>query len=87
VAWQLVTAVADPDTLMDEALRMADALAARSPAAVAATRALLLDTPRHDLEAQMELEGRAISRSAASVPGRQGLRDFVERHGDRRHRP
>ncbi len=74
----LVTRVVEPDELLPEARRIADALAAAAPAAIAATKHALDAAWDRDLatalEAEAELQGR-LGRSADHAEGLAAFRD------------
>ena len=77
--WGLVSRVVPAGQLMNEAMNMAETLAAGSLGSHAAVKSLLLSSFNNSLETQMELEGREISRRAASADGREGITAFTEK--------
>jgi 2-(1,2-epoxy-1,2-dihydrophenyl)acetyl-CoA isomerase len=77
--WGLVTRVVPDDSLLDEAIELARTLANGPTRAFGAAKRLLLDGATHTLEAQMELEARAIAESASTPDGREGIAAFLEK--------
>jgi 2-(1,2-epoxy-1,2-dihydrophenyl)acetyl-CoA isomerase len=82
--WGLVTqVVATPELALAQALQWAESLARGAAGSHGSVRRLLLATFGNGLEAQMELEGRAISACAASPDGREGVSAFLARRPPR----
>ena len=75
----IVTRVVADDELETETERVARVLAAGSRGSTASVRQLLLASFDNSLETQMESEGRALARCAASTDGREGIRAFVDK--------
>ncbi|MEQ9003751.1 MAG: enoyl-CoA hydratase-related protein [Pseudomonadales bacterium] len=77
--WGIVNReVADGEAL-PQALALAAELASGATRAYGAVKTLLNETFEHGLEAQMELEARAIADLAASEDGQEGMRAFTEK--------
>ncbi|MDX1605775.1 MAG: enoyl-CoA hydratase-related protein [Candidatus Competibacterales bacterium] len=81
--WGLVTRVVPDEQLADEALAQARCLAAGPSAAYGAAKRLLARSAGNSLEAQLELEARAIATAAASADGREGVRAFLDKRSPR----
>lgn len=81
--WGLVTRVVVDEALQADAASLARDLAAGPTAAYAATKHLLLESFSATLETQMEKEGRAISWTAGSRDGREGIAAFLEKRPPR----
>jgi 2-(1,2-epoxy-1,2-dihydrophenyl)acetyl-CoA isomerase len=79
----LVTRVVADDALLAEAAELARQLASGPTRAFGATKRLLLGGMHESLETQMELESRAISASAGSSDGKEGMQAFVEKRAPR----
>jgi 2-(1,2-epoxy-1,2-dihydrophenyl)acetyl-CoA isomerase len=77
--WGLVNRVVPDAEVLDEAERLARSLATGAPFAQAATKRLLYGGFSESLEAQMELESRAIVEAARTADGREGLTAFLEK--------
>ena len=77
--WGLLTEVVPADAVVDRALEVARELAAGPTLAFGAVKALLNESFEHGLEAQMELESRAIARMAGTDDGREGIRAFLDK--------
>lgn len=75
--WGLVTQVVPATGLEDAALALCNQIATGPRAAQATVKKLLLCSPDNGLEAQMEIEGRAIARAAATPDGIEGVRAFA----------
>jgi len=78
-AMGMVTRVVADDDLAAQAEQVASDLANSARLSTAYVKKLLLASPGNDLEAQMELEGQLVSRSAASPDGREGIQAFVDK--------
>ncbi len=77
--WGLVNQVVPADQLMPTAAKLAATLAAGPTRSFGATKALLNETFEHGLEAQMELEARAIAAASIGPDGQEGIRAFLEK--------
>lgn len=75
--WGIVNQVVEPDDVLATAQAMAAKLAAGPTRAFGAVKALLNESFEHGLEAQMELEARAIADMAATPDGQEGIAAFV----------
>ncbi len=75
--WGLVTRVVADGTALDEALSLAQQLAAGPRGSHAAIKQLLTASFGNSLETQMELEGRLITERSASSDGREGISAFA----------
>lgn len=80
--WGLINFVADDETLMDEALRLAEKLA-HGPAALALTRKLFWESQHNSYEGQLALEQAAQRKAGASADFREGLKAFREKRPPR----
>jgi len=77
LGWGIVNQVVADEDLAAEAAKLATRLAKGPTLAYGRTKALV--RAERDLEAQMELETRAIADSARSQDGRTGIRAFIAR--------
>lgn len=75
--WGLVTRIVPAADLEDAAMTLCRQLAAGPRAAQATVKKLFLSSPDNGLEAQMEIEGRAIARAAGMPDGVEGVRAFA----------
>ncbi len=75
----LVTRVVEPDELLPEARRIADALAAAAPAAIAATKHALDAAWDRDLATALEAEAELQGRLGRSADHAEGLAAFREK--------
>ena len=75
----LVSRVVAPDRLLDEALALAETVAARAPAAVRACTALLRRARFQELAEALEAERNAFAHLLLSEDGREGVRAFVDK--------
>jgi len=75
----LVSRVLPGDALTDEGDLLAGALAAGSPAALAATKTLVRDATTTALAQQLDAEARSISYLVASPDGHEGIHAFLEK--------
>jgi 2-(1,2-epoxy-1,2-dihydrophenyl)acetyl-CoA isomerase len=75
--WGLVNRVVADEDLAAEARRLAVELAAGPTRAFGMARRLVLGSQAESLEAQMELEARAIAAAAATDDGREGIEAFL----------
>lgn len=78
-AWGIVNEVVADDVVLTEAMALAAQLAAGPTLAFGATKALLNETFEHGLEAQMELESRAIATMAGTADGQEGITAFSQK--------
>lgn len=74
----LIDELATPEALADRALEVARGLANGPTQALGEIRRLLLSAEDQALEAQLELEGQALSRIACSRDAREGLSAFKD---------
>lgn len=81
LSWGLATRVVAADEVLDEALRMAGAIAAGTPHAFRWSKRLLDAAWTTSLETQMELERQGIVDCAADPEGAERVRAFLERSG------
>lgn len=79
LAWGLINKVVPDDQVMDTAMAMARQLASGSLTAYGEAKRLILEGATQGLEAQMELESRAISALAGGADGREGIQAFLEK--------
>lgn len=79
----IVSRVVDDDEVDDAAAALAGTLAAGATGALGAVKALLDASDRNSLEAQLELESRAITDSGSGPEGREGLEAFLARRTPR----
>jgi len=77
--WGLVNRVVPADKLMNEAMELAQQLAAGPTKTYGMVKDLLLNTFSDTLETQMELEARGIASSAVTEDGREGIQAFLEK--------
>jgi 2-(1,2-epoxy-1,2-dihydrophenyl)acetyl-CoA isomerase len=77
--WGLVNQVVPDDAVVDTATALARELAAGPTLAFGAVKTLLNGSFDQGLEAQMELEARAIAELSVSADGREGIRAFLEK--------
>lgn len=77
--WGLVTRVVDDEKLPEEAQAIARQLAAGPTQAYGQVKQLLAASSEQGLEAQMELEARAIAMLSRSSDGQEGIRAFLEK--------
>ena len=80
--WGLVNKVVPDAAVRDEALRLADELAAGPLHAFGRTKRLLAQSVA-GLESQMVLESEAIARQAATTEGQEGIQAFLEKRKPR----
>lgn len=81
--WGVVNRVVADGQALPEAMQLATELASGATRAFGAVKALLNETFEHGLEAQMELEARAIAELVASADGQEGIRAFQEKRAPR----
>jgi 2-(1,2-epoxy-1,2-dihydrophenyl)acetyl-CoA isomerase len=75
--WGLIWRTVDDERLMDEAMALAEALAARSASAIALTKRALAASPDNDFGSQIALE-RALQAEAAATPDHaEGVAAFL----------
>lgn len=77
--WGMLTRVVDDEQLMSEAESLAAQLAAGPTKAFGKVKGLLAETFETGLEAQMELEARAIAALSQSADGQEGIQAFLEK--------
>jgi 2-(1,2-epoxy-1,2-dihydrophenyl)acetyl-CoA isomerase len=77
--WGLVNQVVPAAELTATVAKLAAALAAGPTRSFGATKALLNETFEHGLEAQMELEARAIAAASITPDGQEGIRAFLDK--------
>jgi 2-(1,2-epoxy-1,2-dihydrophenyl)acetyl-CoA isomerase len=77
--WGLITKVVPDKDLQEVSLTLARQFATGPAHAQAVVKKLLLCTLGNGLEEQMEIEGRAIARAAATENGREGFLAFLEK--------
>jgi 2-(1,2-epoxy-1,2-dihydrophenyl)acetyl-CoA isomerase len=77
-AWGLIHKVVDGDTMMSEALALADRLS-HGPAALALARKLFWESSHHSFEEQLRCEQAAQSAAGATADFREGLAAFFEK--------
>ncbi len=77
--WGLLNRVVPAEQLMDEAMALAQKLAAGPAGAFAATKRLLHSSADNSLESQMALEGRTIAAQGSSAEGREGVSAFLQK--------
>ncbi|MEM1434468.1 MAG: enoyl-CoA hydratase-related protein [Pseudomonadota bacterium] len=78
-AWGLVNEVVAPEQVLSRASALAEQLATGPTQAFGAVKSLLNESHEHGLEAQMELESRAIAAMAATDDGKEGIQAFLEK--------
>lgn len=78
-AMGLVTRVVDDEVLAEEGHKTSSALACAATGALSAARSLLLQGFANNLETQMELEARAITKAAGGEEAREGFSAFAAR--------
>ena len=81
--WGLVRQVVDDDRLLDEAVKLAQRLAAGPTRALVATRALLEESEHADYETQFRREIEMQSEIRESADAREGRAAFVEKRAAR----
>ncbi|MEM6709392.1 MAG: enoyl-CoA hydratase-related protein [Pseudomonadota bacterium] len=77
--WGLVNEIVEPEILLDHAMTLGRKLAAGPTRAYGAVKTLLNETFEHGLEAQMELETRAIADLVRSADGQEGIQAFLNK--------
>lgn len=77
--WGLVNRVVTDDHLENEANRTAQQIAAGALEANRSARALLLESTTNQLEAQMELEARAIINAARQPDAKEGITALLDK--------
>lgn len=81
--WGLVNEVVGEERVGDRAAELASELATGPTLAFGAVKRLLQASVGSSLETQMELEARAISASAQTEDGREGIASFLEKRSPR----
>lgn len=77
--WGLVWRVYDDETLLDEALKLAEKLAAGSSSAIALTKQAIAASSENGFEEQIALERKLQSQAGASPDCVEGVRAFREK--------
>ncbi|MEV6900320.1 enoyl-CoA hydratase/isomerase family protein [Amycolatopsis sp. NPDC051372] len=77
--WGLATAVVDDRALVDEARKLADALARMSPEALAATKRLVRTAGDTTQDAHLDAEASAITVLAATDTAQRAIAEFAKR--------
>ncbi len=77
--WGLVNKVVPADQLMDEAMDLAQKMAAGPTKSYGMIKNLLLNTFSDTLESQMELEARGIAAAANTEDGKAGIQAFLNK--------
>jgi 2-(1,2-epoxy-1,2-dihydrophenyl)acetyl-CoA isomerase len=83
LAWGLVTRLAAPAAVVNDATAMARDLSRRSLSAFRLSKRLLTTSFETPLEAQLELERQGIAESAAHADGVEGVRAFLSKTAPR----
>jgi 2-(1,2-epoxy-1,2-dihydrophenyl)acetyl-CoA isomerase len=76
--WGLVYKVVDEESVLDEAMALADYLS-HGPKALGLTRQLFWESTHHSFEEQLKLEQAAQRRAGATADFREGLAAFFEK--------
>lgn len=76
VEWGVVNRAVAPEQVLPEAMALASKLAQGPTLAYGAAKTLLNESFEHGLEAQMELESRAIANMADTADGQEGIAAF-----------
>jgi 2-(1,2-epoxy-1,2-dihydrophenyl)acetyl-CoA isomerase len=79
LAWGVVNQVVADGEALPAAMALATKLASGASLAYGAVKTLLNESFEHSLEAQMELEARAIAELVASGDGQEGIKAFLEK--------
>ena len=79
LAWGLVTRVADRETLLEEAQRLALAIAQKSLHSFSWSKRLLTDSFDTSWETQLEHERQGLVSCVAHPDGQEGIRAFLEK--------
>lgn len=82
LAWGLIHKVVDDETVMDEAMALADSLS-RGPKALSLTRRLFWESTHRSFEDQLEQERAAQREAGATLDFREGLAAFFEKRDPR----
>ena len=77
--WGIVNRVVADDQVLAESMTLAKTLAEGPTLAYGASKALLNETFEHGLEAQMELETRAIAQMVTTTDGAEGIEAFLNK--------
>ena len=77
--WGMVTRVVDDEQLLHEAEALASQLAAGPTEAFGKVKGLLAESLEAGLEAQMDLEARAIAALSQSADGQEGIQAFLNK--------
>ncbi|HEY6579415.1 MAG TPA: enoyl-CoA hydratase/isomerase [Rhizomicrobium sp.] len=81
--WGLINRVCDDRILLEQAVALAERVAAGPALALAETRRLYWASPQNSYEAQLELERDAQQRAGSTEDFREGLCAFVEKRPPR----
>ena len=79
----LVTSLAEPGRALDEALALADRLAAMSLGAIASVKELVAEAPGRSLVDQLAAERDHFLATLFDADGGEGLQAFVEKRAPR----
>jgi enoyl-CoA hydratase len=79
----LVEAVFPPEELLEQALELAEGLAAKSPLVLAAAKELVNRALQGELDAGLHAEAESFARLFASEDQKEGMRAFVEKREPR----
>jgi enoyl-CoA hydratase/carnithine racemase len=79
----LVTAIAPSGRALEEALRIAERLAAMAPNAIAAAKELVDEAPGHSLSEQLAAESDRFIDSLFHDNGEEGLQAFLDKRAAR----
>jgi enoyl-CoA hydratase len=85
LAWDMVSELVPPEKLRAHVQAYADALAAKSPAALAAIRRTITLGGGMDYEAGMEFEMQAVGQVASGPDFREGVAAFLEKRSPKWH--
>jgi enoyl-CoA hydratase len=85
LAWDMVSELVPPEKLRAHVQAYADALAAKSPAALAAIRRTITLGGGMDYEAGMEFEMQAVGQIASGPDFREGVAAFLEKRSPKWH--
>ncbi|MGI9328580.1 MAG: enoyl-CoA hydratase/isomerase family protein [Pseudomonadales bacterium] len=77
--WGIVNRVVADDEVLTESMALAKTLAQGPTLAYGASKALLNESFEHGLEAQMELETRAIGQMVTTADGAEGIQAFLNK--------
>lgn len=83
LAWGLVNRLCPDESLLDEAIALAERLAEGPAQALAATRRLYWESPQNGFEAQLACEREAQRRAGLTEDFQEGIRAFLEKRPPR----